>query len=535
MQYTVVYYADAQWIKYITSKRVRPEDANFEDFLQGCSGWIPDPANKSGRFQYDCKTLIQSLSWTNIDLVAPSLLHLAVGQSKWQLKYGPEKRPVVARGQINFLSLEQVGIAFENRTGLVQYLMRNCKQLYSNPVNWLDPVADAPLRFTLAKAPRDRSGKPRTHPFLQLFVRMDPEESARQLELVESGDTTTLGPSSKIHDLFPLICAPDAVGLECMVKLIPRLSLKSIASKDKDGNTLLHLVSRYMHVCDESDISRTQILAIIKDLVDKYPGAVREINNASESPFLTRIKTYQQQNPMQVPGSETPVDIPEDKITFYLKQLSIRQYSPEITRQLLYAPEDPRRELEPNFYLILSGGSYKERRVSRGQVEMLLNTLNTVLKFVEIAPFTIIDEDAPSEDPLIEDPNANAIGSEKAKAPPNNCEIVFSYLKQRGVRIIYEIFVGEENIYSPNIPPHTNDAILRCLMDSESQIEPFSEHITTWDWQKIDICSEALYKAAPNASRVYLYTSGNNAVLTSWSSADGLIKFSMVCRLCSTC
>jgi len=534
VQYTVVYYTDAEWIKYTTC---HGEDASFEDFLQGCSGWTPDSRyGPQGRFQYDHQTLIRSLSWTDTELAVPTLLHLAVGQSKWNLKLSGEQRPVVAVGEINFSTLEQVEIAFRNRTGLVKYLMRNCKQLYSDPDNWRDPVADAPLRLTLAKAPRYRSNSPRVHPFLQLFVCMDPEESARQLELglppEENGDTTTL--SSKIHELLPLICAPNAVGLECMVKLIPKLSLKCISSKDKDGNTLLHLVARYMYVCDEANASKPQLLDIIKVLVDKYPGAVREINNAAESPFLTRIKTYKQRNPNHV-DSERLVNAPEDDITFYLKQLCIRLYSPEITRQLLYSPKDARRELEPNFQLILSGGSYKEKKVSRAQVETLLNTLGNVLKSVEIVPFTIIDENPPSKDPVTDNPSTdspNVVGYEGPKMPPNNCEIVFSCLKQRGVRIIYELFVEEENICSPNIPPHTNDAILRCLTEPHvlpgNSIEPFSEHIATWDWQKIDICSEALYKAAPNASKVYLYTSGNNAVLRSWSSADGLVKLSKV-------
>src|SRR5690606_13661561 len=97
---------------------------------------------------------------------------------------------------------------------------------------------------------------------------------------------------------------------------------------------------------------------------------------------------------------------------------------------------------------------------------------------------------------------------------PNNCEVEFDYLRNDiNVKAIYEIAVVEANLNDRSVPPHTDDAIVKCLAP------PFSDHIMTWDWQKVDICSELLTRVAPNAETVYLYTSGSNAILRSWSSA----------------
>jgi len=58
--------------------------------------------------------------------------------------------------------------------------------------------------------------------------------------------------------------------------------------------------------------------------------------------------------------------------------------------------------------------------------------------------------------------------------------------------------------------------------------------IEDWDWKKVDLCSEVLLKAAPNAEKITLYCSGNNAILRSWSAEDGLKKLEKVRTLTVT-
>ena len=66
--------------------------------------------------------------------------------------------------------------------------------------------------------------------------------------------------------------------------------------------------------------------------------------------------------------------------------------------------------------------------------------------------------------------------------------------------------------------PHSDEAI--------EELSVFN--IEEWDWRKIDLCSEVIYKAAKKAEKVFLYSSGNNAVLRSWSGIDGLKRLEQV-------
>jgi hypothetical protein len=92
-------------------------------------------------------------------------------------------------------------------------------------------------------------------------------------------------------------------------------------------------------------------------------------------------------------------------------------------------------------------------------------------------------------------------------------QLIFRLLKERGVQKIIKVIVDDDED-----PPHSDDII--------EELNPFE--IEEWDWRKIDLCSETIFKAAPKAQKVYLYSSGNNAVLRSWSGPDGLNKLAKV-------
>ena len=138
--------------------------------------------------------------------------------------------------------------------------------------------------------------------------------------------------------------------------------------------------------------------------------------------------------------------------------------------------------------------------------------------------------------------------------PPNHCEMVFSLLsgssgdkkeKEKGdtkenekgdkkekekkekdklpvVHTILEVVVGDKlETDGTQHTTHSNAAITRCL-------QPFSMGIDKWDWKKVDMCCEAIFKAAPNIRVLYLYSSGNSAVLKSWAGENGLLQFQKV-------
>ena len=558
VQQALLFYADQEWISY---QRAHGDNADMEAFLREC--WLPASATAKTdareRYRIDPEMVMNSLSQVMKEYHTPTLLHLICGQAKWKVvkvldKSSGKYRIKANPGVVRFTGLEQVHATFEKRGELVKYLMRNHHTLYK-PLP-LSQEVPPPLIYALDKFKHLPVG---CNPFLQLFVSEAPEESARQLdpftqqggdaqeeeeepvdmddgEEEESGESIESSLSGDvvpqvenqsvpdpgwIHELLPRICSADTVGLACVVKLFPRLSKDRLALQSKEGNTILHLAVRYKYVCDESKEAREKLMQVIRELVAKYPEAVGVLNKDGESPYLHRIKTYQAKEGVSSDA------LPDDPITFYLKQLCISRNEPGRTLKLLYATNDERREQEPRFYLNLSGTTYHKKRFSQARVESLLETLSldNILKFVKIAPFTVLDDDAETE---LEDHDSttqsDSIDSPTAfvhreDGPSNNCEIVFDYLRNTTkVQAIYEVAVEESNIEEKKYPPHTDDAIAQCLA------APFSDHILTWDWQKIDICSELLCKVAPNMETLYLYTSGSNAILRSWSSTEGLIE-----------
>lgn len=45
-----------------------------------------------------------------------------------------------------------------------------------------------------------------------------------------------------------------------------------------------------------------------------------------------------------------------------------------------------------------------------------------------------------------------------------------------------------------------------------------------WDWKKLDLCTDVIAESTKKVREVSLYSSGNNAVLMGWASADGLVN-----------
>jgi len=571
VQQALLFYTDQEWISY---QRTHGGNADMEAFLRDC--WLPASATAKTdvreRYRIDSQMVMDSLSEVMKEYHTPTLLHLICGQAKWKVvkvldkpsgKYRIKANP----GVVRFTGLEQVNATFEKRGELVRYLMRGHHTLYKRlPLS--SQEVPPPLIYALDKFKHLPIG---SNPFLQLFVSEDPEESARQLdpftqqggeaqeeeeepvdmdegeeeegeESIEpslSGDAVSQVESQSvpdpgwIHELLPRICSADAAGLDCVIKLFPKLSKDRLALQSKEGNTVLHLAARYKYACDESKEARGKLIQVIRELVAKYPEAVGVLNKDGESPYLHRIKTYQTKE-----GVSSDI-LPDDPITFYLKQLCISRNEPGKTLKLLYAMNDEKREQEPRFYLNLSGTTYYKKQFSRTRVESLLETLSldNILKFVKIVPFTVLDDDTDAElddhdstglkETQFDGIDSSAALAHREDGPPNNCEMVFDYLRNAAkVQAIYEVAVEESNIEDKKYPPHTDDAIAQCL------VAPFSDHILTWDWQKIDICSELLRKVAPNVETLYLYTSGSNAILRSWSSTEGLIELPNVTNTC---
>lgn len=98
---------------------------------------------------------------------------------------------------------------------------------------------------------------------------------------------------------------------------------------------------------------------------------------------------------------------------------------------------------------------------------------------------------------------------------------IFDWLADKNVGNIFAVEVDD---MGPQ--PHSNNAIRRALRgDTES---PRDFHIEVFDWRKFDLCAEVILYTAPNAKEVYLYSSGNTAVLRGWACDPCLSKLKNV-------
>ncbi|KAL1640281.1 hypothetical protein SLS58_007097 [Diplodia intermedia] len=91
----------------------------------------------------------------------------------------------------------------------------------------------------------------------------------------------------------------------------------------------------------------------------------------------------------------------------------------------------------------------------------------------------------------------------------NDYPFIFDWLQKKGVDRILKLYVDDSEE-----PSHSEETI-------ENALEKF-RIVQLWDWKKFDLSSETILKAAKDVEEVWLYWSGNNAVLRSWSEPDGL-------------
>jgi hypothetical protein len=95
--------------------------------------------------------------------------------------------------------------------------------------------------------------------------------------------------------------------------------------------------------------------------------------------------------------------------------------------------------------------------------------------------------------------------SKKRPAPPEclgrrDLEVLFRWLKQnKGVKTIFRVIVDDLQG-----PAHSDEAIESCLTNMGVEV---------WDWRRLDLSSEVIFKVCPQAREVHLYWGGNEAVL----------------------
>lgn len=105
---------------------------------------------------------------------------------------------------------------------------------------------------------------------------------------------------------------------------------------------------------------------------------------------------------------------------------------------------------------------------------------------------------------------------------------LFHWIRSSGTTKVFTLDVDDDGS-----KPHTNYAIRKALTgertDEGTREKPFPTlEIKVWKWKKFDICTDTIALAAPKAQHVYLWSTGNLAVLKGWACGPGLSKLEEV-------
>lgn len=333
--------------------------------------------------------------------------------------------------------------------------------------------------------------------FVEFFVQNYPKQTASLLKIDAATGDKRIHKLALIHQLLPMLSSTRNLG---SLALLHHLDRETVLQRDLDDNTVLHLASAYGYLCDESKSSQLQLLESIKKLLEICEEALRCTNSEGQSPYQYRVATYKTP---KLPNSqdETKLTVLEDQIAQYLKERYMHFDKRDEIIKYLHGDVQ-----ECEIHVNLEELSQINAALSKADIEGLLENLKleNILQCVRIPKYQLETQIKTTTARKYSRPQDTA----QDGAGRKDYEQIFDLLwKKKGVKKIINIKV-EDDEHSP----HSDEVLER--------LERFD--IEEWDWDRADICSDVLAKAAPNLRKVTLYSSGNNAVLRSWSGTDGL-------------
>ncbi|KAJ4379457.1 hypothetical protein N0V85_008881 [Neurospora sp. IMI 360204] len=152
---------------------------------------------------------------------------------------------------------------------------------------------------------------------------------------------------------------------------------------------------------------------------------------------------------------------------------------------------------------LLNFDLFGRTNMTEGDFRKLMDTLKfqEFLQYVAIPKMRISESHSPTDERTDQDEQGGR----------TDLSLVFDELRSsKGVRRVLKVVVDDTVS-----PPHSDETIENSLKNLGVEI---------WDWKRFDLCSEVIYNAAPKVREVHLYSTGNNAVLRSWSDQGGLRK-----------
>ncbi|KAH0558881.1 hypothetical protein GP486_004487 [Trichoglossum hirsutum] len=303
--------------------------------------------------------------------------------------------------------------------------------------------------------------------------------------------------------------------------LIGKCDKSTLRHQNDRGNTPLHIAVEY------EKCTRAQV-AVVESLLEKCESALFSRNNDKLSPYRYHQKTLNEpstdgrgresraaskawglksshekrgivdKNARGRPQSKRNVSKEERdesaaKIRWMLKLHCMRSQKRDDVIDFLYGLY-PNRQIEFD----LMG------RPNTNFSESSLKGLARHLDFEEILQYVALPRLSVEKDTSL-DPKPKTRPERKGLT---DFKLIFDWLRDKKVKRIIKVNVQDDREIA-----HSDEVIENALQSFDVEV---------WQWKKIDICIETIARAAPNVKEVFLYSSGNNAVLRGWADTRGL-------------
>jgi hypothetical protein len=255
-----------------------------------------------------------------------------------------------------------------------------------------------------------------------------------------------------------------------------------------------------------------------RKLVDIDPNFLQMTNdwptNEDENRRLTPLQYFQEQ--IEENGGQITESNAVEKLYDDLKLRCLTHFDEQLAKTFMY-----RQGHECELYL----GFDRDDNVTVNSLCKLSHhyKLDNILRLVEIPKVTVSWNDERDGDD--KKPQFGKKPRYWDCAGRTDLTIIFDWLKAKekyGQNVKRVVEVAVDDLDHEDGKAHSDDAILYCLDGL---------HVEIWNWAKMDISSDLILQATSgHAKEVYLYCSGLNSVLRSWSSCDGLVLLSKVSK-----
>ncbi|OBT68012.1 hypothetical protein VE03_01564 [Pseudogymnoascus sp. 23342-1-I1] len=289
----------------------------------------------------------------------------------------------------------------------------------------------------------------------------------------------------------------------------------------KNGELEVGNTSSASQVTPVQDLVELPLNHSVRLLVEACPEALTTKNRSGRTPYQERehtllndpiVKTHvEKYAKKKVSSSDTEeirearakrVVIAKDPVSHYIRSFCMRESkSREEIMKRLYKPG---QECHIEFDLAgMPTPVIKHEYLD--QLEKHLK-FESILKYVALPVLAV--ESQPVRGLRRNRPPPSETKSDLHRNGRSDLVAVFDWLWGMGVREIIRVIVVDDGDLS-----HADTAIVEAL---------YGFKVEEWDWKRVDLCSDVIYESSPHIREVSLYSSGNNAVLMGWASAEGL-------------